>query len=157
MTIQSSTDLKRATMRNLHLFLLGFLGIGALGGGGVFIISPSGGLIGMPVSVLHNSPFNDFLIPGILLFTVIGMLPFILITSLIKKYANKAAEFFNFYKDMHWAWTFSIYQAFALIIWIQVQMVIMQAVHWLHTFYMFYAVLMIFISLLPGVRKFYKR
>ena len=30
-------------------------------------------ILGMPVSVLEHSPFHDFLVPGIVLFTVIGL------------------------------------------------------------------------------------
>lgn len=143
--------------RNTLLVLLFFLGLGAIFGGGVFIISPSGELFGMPLSLLHNSPFKNFLIPGIILFSVLGLAPVAVAISLIKRPANKFAEFFNFYKDMHWAWTFSIYIAFTLIIGIQVQMMFLKAINWLHTFYMLLAVAIIFIALLPAVRNLYKR
>ena len=56
-------------IRNIFLVVLGFLSLGAIGGGGVLIISPTGVLIGMPISELKNSPFNSFLIPGIILFS----------------------------------------------------------------------------------------
>jgi hypothetical protein len=77
--------------------------------------------------------------------------------SLLKKIANNLAESLNFFKDMYWAWSFSIYVAFALIIWIQVEMYFMQAVVWLHTFYMILAIVIIFVALLPQVRSFYKK
>lgn len=67
------------------MIVLGFLAIGAIGGGGVLIISPSGELIGMPLSELKNSPFNSFLIPGIILFSVLGLIPLLLIIALLKK------------------------------------------------------------------------
>jgi len=35
--------------------------MGAIGGGAALIISPSGALMGMPLSVLENTPFNSFL------------------------------------------------------------------------------------------------
>lgn len=54
-----------------------------------------------------------------------------------KKSKYKLAEIFSFYKDMDWAWTYSIYIAFALIIWIQIEMTFLRAVHWSHTLYMF--------------------
>ena len=123
----------------------------------VFIISPDGVLMGMPLSVLNHSPFRNFLVPGIILFVVLGVAPGTLIVALVKKPASNWAELFNFYPDMHWSWTYSIYVAFALIIWIQVQMVFLQAVHWLHTFYLFYAVAILFVALLPDVRNRYKR
>ena len=144
------------TTLNILLVLLAFLGLGAIGGGGVFIISPDGKLMGMPLSMLKNSPFNSFLIPGIILFSVLGIVPLLLIQALLKKPESKLAERINFFKDMHWSWSFSVYVGFALIIWIQIQMVFLSAVHWLHTFYMFFAVAIIFVALLPQVRNLYK-
>ena len=144
-------------IRNIFLFVLGFLALGAIGGGGVLIISPTGELIGIPLSELKNSPFNSFLIPGIILFSVLGLIPLLLIVALLKKPESRLAEQINLFKDMHWPWTFSIYIAFTLIGWIQIQMVFLQSVHWLHTFYMFYAVAIIIIALLPQIRILYKK
>jgi len=145
------------TQRNILLFLLSFLGIGALYGGGVLIISPSGKLIGMPLSLLNKSPFSDFLFPGIILFGVLGVFPVLLVFALINKPSNPFLESVNFFSDMHWSWSFSIYTAFALIIWIQVEMMFLNAVSWLHTFYMFLAIAIIFVSLLPQVRTIYRK
>jgi hypothetical protein len=149
--------MKSKAIRNILLVLLGLLSLGALAGGAVMIISPSGEILQMPLSNLDNSPFNDYLIPGLILFTVLGLMPAYLIYVLIKKPAGKFAERLNFFHDMHWAWSFVIYNAFALIIWIQVEMVYLNAVHWLHTFYMFYAVAMLFFALLPQVRNLYRK
>ncbi|MFC2123499.1 hypothetical protein ACFLU5_01710 [Bacteroidota bacterium] len=143
--------------RSIYFVLLGFLGLGAIGGGGALIISPTGELIGMPLSILENSPFNSFLIPGVILFSVLGIVPLMLIIALQKKPESKLAEQINLFKDMHWSWTYSIYIAFALIIWIQIEMVFLHAVHWAHTFYMFYAIAIIFVALLPQVRNSYKK
>ncbi len=139
-------------------FLLSFLGLSALGGGGALILSPSGKLLGgLPLSILERSPFQNFLIPGIILFVVLGLVPCLLVFALLKKQENKIAEYFNFFKDMYWAWSFSIYVGFALIIWIQVETIYIQAVGWLQTFYMFFAIPLLFVALLPQVRSFYKR
>ena len=143
--------------RSILLILLGFLGLGAMGGGGALIISPSGKLLGMPLSMLEESPFNSFFVPGIILFSVLGLIPIWLIIALLKKPESKLAENINFFNDMHWAWTYSIYIAFVLIFWIQIQMVFLSTVYWLHTFYMFLAVLIIFVALLPQVRNSYKK
>lgn len=145
------------TTRNILLFLLGFLGLGALGGGGVLLASPSGQLMGMPLSTLARSPFHDFLVPGLTLFTVLGVAPCLLVAALLKKPASPLAERLNLFADMHWAWTGSIYVAFALIIWIQVEMMFLNAVNWLHTFYMLLAVAILFVALLPQVRATYQK
>jgi hypothetical protein len=150
--------MKAKTAIKIHIYLLAFLGISAVGGGGALIISPSGKLLGgLPVSILKNSPFQNFLYPGLILFFVLGILPCFTLYALIKKPENKLAESLNFFKDMYWAWSFSVYISFALIIWLQVEMNIMQAVVWLHNFYMILAILMIFVALLPQVRRFYEK
>lgn len=143
--------------RNFLIFLLGFLGLGALGGGGLLIIAPDGNLLGMPLLLLEKSPFHSFLIPGIVLFTVLGIAPCLLIFALIKKPAYTFAEKLNCYPDMHWSWTYSVYTAFMLVGWIQLQMAFIQAVSWLHTTYMFLAMVIIFVALLPTVRNSYKK
>ncbi|TDE17305.1 hypothetical protein [Dyadobacter psychrotolerans] len=148
--------MKLSNKQNLLISLLGFLSLGAMFGGGVLIISPTGKLIGMPLSILAASPFHDFLIPGILLFIVLGIFPMLLIFALSGKVESPLAERFNIFQDMIWSWSFCIYQAFALIIWIQLEMVFLHAVHWLHTFYMFYAIVMLLVALLPQVRDLYK-
>jgi hypothetical protein len=150
--------MKPTTARNIFIFLLLFLGVGALGGGALLVISPSGKLLGgLPISILDHSPFKDFLIPGIILFLVLGLSPCLLVVALIKKPANRFAEYFNFFKDMYWGWSFSIYIAFALIIWIQVETIFVQNVGWLQTFYMLYAIPIIFVALLPQIRTLYKK
>ena len=149
--------MKRNSTLTILLILLIVLGLGAIFGGFVLIISPSGKLFRMPLSMLDNSPFNNFLIPGIILFSVLGVVPIVLMFALLKKPVSKFAEQFNFYKDMHWAWTYTIYIAFALIIWIQIEMIFLRTVHWLHTLYMFFAIAIIFVALLPSVRSLYKK
>ena len=139
------------------MILLTFLGAGALFGGGVFIISPSGKLFGMPLSMLDRTPFPDFLIPGLILFIVLGVTPCLLAVVLLKKPVSALADRLNGYPDMYWAWTGSIYVAFALIIWLQVEMMFLQAVGWLHTFYMLLAVAILIVALLPAVRLAYKK
>ena len=150
--------MKIKTARNIHLFLLSFLALGAIGGGGTLIISPSGKLLGgLPVAILKNSPFANFLVPGIILFVVLGVFPGLLVFALRKKITSPFAEHFNVFKDMHWAWSFSICVGFILIIWLQTEMYFLQAVGWLHNFYMLLAIAIIFVALLPQVRVFYKK
>ncbi len=145
------------TPRNILLFLLAFFSAGALFGGGVLVISPSGNLFGMPLSMLAHSPFPNFLVPGIILFVMLGLVPGGLVLALLKKPVSALAERINCYPDMYWAWTGSVYVAFALIAWIQIQMAFLRAVSWLHLFYTFLAIVLLFVSLLPTVRVLYKK
>jgi len=158
MNKNEDNNIKFKKIRNSFLFVLGFLALGAIGGGIILIISPSGELLGLPLSEFRNIPFNSFLIPGIILFSVLGIIPSLLIIALLKKPESKLAEQINIFKDMHWSWTYSIYIAFALIGWIHIELIFLQGVvHWLQTFYMFYAILIIIIALLPQMRYLYKK
>ena len=143
--------MKAKSGRNILLVLLAFLGFVALFGGSALIISPSGHLLGIPHYLQKNSPDNNFLIPGIILFLILGLTPIWLMIALIKTPESKIAGIFNFYIDMYCAWTYSIYIAFALIIWLQLEMFLLQRLSRLHAFYMFYAIALIFTSLLPKV------
>jgi hypothetical protein len=149
--------MKRNSAKYLLVILLAILGLGAIYGGSVLIISPSGNLFGMPLSMLDNSPFTNFLIPGIILFSFLGIVPIGVSIALIKKPEFKFAELFNIYKDMYWGWTYCIYIAFSLIIWIQIEMIILRAVHWSHAFYIFFALAIIFVALLSQIRTMYKK
>lgn len=52
-----------------------FLGLGALFGGGALILAPDGHLLGMPTTLLAGSPFPSYVVPGIVLFTLVGLAP----------------------------------------------------------------------------------
>ncbi|MFZ4545624.1 MAG: hypothetical protein ACOYOA_16355 [Saprospiraceae bacterium] len=150
--------MKSTLQRNILIALLLFLGISAMGGGAMLIISPSGKLIGgLPLSILAHSPFSDFLVPGIILFSVLGLVPCLTSIALIKKTKSDFAEKLNLFQDMHWAWSFSIYIALALIIWIQVETIFVQSAGWLQTFYLLYAIPILVFALLPKVRSIYKK
>ena len=150
--------IKIKIIRNIFLIVLGFLALGAIGGGIVLIISPTGEMIGLPLYEFKNIPFKSYLIPGIILLSVLGLVPLLLIIALLKKPESKLAEQINVFKDMHWSWTYSIYIAFILIGWVHIELIFLQGVvHWLHTFYMFYAILIIIVALLPQMRYLYKK
>ena len=50
-----------------------FIGIGAVPAGISMIFDPSGGSLGMSLDMLTNTPFSDFLIPGIFLLAINGI------------------------------------------------------------------------------------
>jgi hypothetical protein len=143
-------------LRNILLIVLGFLSVGAFFGGIGFIIRPDGDLFQMPVDILNDSPFVDFLAPGIILLTVFGVFPVFVIVWMIKRPNIPFCEKLNVLNDHHFAWTFSIYIGFALIIWINVQTLIINAVDILHTIYSSLGIVIVCLSLLPDIRNRYK-
>jgi hypothetical protein len=59
------------------VFLNLLLGVGALAGGMALVAGPTGQIIPLSVSSLAGSPFHDYFIPGLILFVVLGLAPFV--------------------------------------------------------------------------------
>ena len=104
--------------RIILIFLLVILSLGALAGGTALIVSAIQVRELIPQISLINSPFHSMLIPGIILFIFIGMLPALTIYGLITERKNEWLELFNIYHDKHWSFSYSIYSSIILILWI---------------------------------------
>ncbi|MHB1128306.1 MAG: hypothetical protein ACYC2T_15440 [Bacillota bacterium] len=146
---------KKPFTGNVLIILHFLLGIGALFGGLVFVIDPSGELIKMPIALLENSPFNSFLLPGLILFSVLGVLPITISHALIKKWSWNLANRLNIFTDKHWVWAFSLYIGFALIIWITIEVFFIKEIAAVHLVYIFLGLLIQAVTLLPSVQKYY--
>ena len=59
--------------RIFAIVLLFFNAISAMFGGGSLIYDPSGEFLQLPIELIESSPFSNFMIPGIVLFTVNGL------------------------------------------------------------------------------------
>lgn len=66
--------------------LLFFNGLSALFGGWQLMVQPDGSSMQMSLDWLQYSPFTNYLIPGILLFVVNGLMSIFVFTLLIIKY-----------------------------------------------------------------------
>ncbi len=71
--------------QKLAISLTLFTGLNALIAGFLFIIDPSGDKLGLSVAYLQSSPFTSYLIPGLTLFTVIGIGNLITTIYLLRK------------------------------------------------------------------------
>jgi hypothetical protein len=97
-----------------------FIGIGAVPAGISMIHDPSGRGLGMPLEMLANSPFSNFLIPGVFLLVVNG------IGSLLGAIGS--------FKRHRFAGEIAAGLGAFLIVWIAAQ-VWWMGVHWLHVLY----------------------
>lgn len=82
-----SSPLRLPVIARAAILLEVFLGLGALFGGGALILGPDGHLLGMPTTLLAGSPFNSFLVPGIILFTLVGVAPLIAAAITVRRQA----------------------------------------------------------------------
>jgi len=64
-----------------------FLGFGALFGGGALILAPDGHLLGVPTKLLSGSPFPSYFVPGIILFTFVGLAPLLAAAITVRRQA----------------------------------------------------------------------
>ena len=60
-------------MKIIITFILFVVGITALLTGLAMMSSPDGNLVGLNFNILKSTPFKDFLIPGLLLFVLVGL------------------------------------------------------------------------------------
>jgi hypothetical protein len=108
------------------VLLHALLGISGIAGGIMLILRPDGSLLGMQRGWLDKSLFHDYLIPGILLFALNGMLPLFVLLGLVFKPGWNWANRCNIYKNMHWAWTYSLFTGIIAIMWITAQQIMTQ-------------------------------
>lgn len=103
--------LKRRPILIVFLIILViFQGVSGVFGGAGLIIDPSGKSLQIPLEWLNGSPFDNYFIPGIVLFFVLGITPLIISFGLIKR--------------KYWSWYGSLFLGFALIIWILVEIIV---------------------------------
>ncbi len=105
-------------------FWMAFLSANGLGGGLTFITEPDGSLMGMSTDWLARTPFTNFLIPGICLLLLNGIVPLLALIGLITRKENRVLNPLNVFKEKHWAWTFTLYSGIITISWIIVQQLI---------------------------------
>ena len=109
------------TLIGLAILLLLFNGVSAIFGGWSLITDPTGQGLQMPLSFLEHSPFNDFLIPGIILFTANGISSFFAIV-------------WTFFRWKHFSWLI-LAQGILLTGWILVQMIMIRQYSYLQLLY----------------------
>ncbi len=128
--------------KRIYLFLLilhAFVGIGALFGGSGIIIDPSGKFYGITVEVLKNSPFQNFLIPGLILFFIIGLGNVIVAILALKN--NKYQAYF------------SGVMGCALMIWIIVQCIMIEDINSLHIIFFLLGLIEALLALLLAFKQ----
>ena len=106
---------------SLSLFLIG---IGGIGGGGVFILDPSGGLMDMPLSYLDGLPLHSYLLPGLWLLTVMGVGSLLILYGLWAQPAWGWTAPLEHRSHAHWAWTAALALCIVLLLQLGVELLL---------------------------------
>lgn len=72
--------------RIIAIVLLLVTGINGIVAGLLFILAPDGSMMGMSTEYLSNAPFSNYLIPGITLFVINGLMNIMAALATIKKH-----------------------------------------------------------------------
>jgi hypothetical protein len=100
------------------IFLLLLNGTGAIFGGAQLMVHPDGSTMDLPLSLLTNSPFHNYFIPGMVLFFANGLFSFFVISAIIMELKN--------------CMRYIIAQGIILTIWILAQVFLIRMVTPLH-------------------------
>lgn len=112
----SGSRLQPLWTRIILLVVLGFEGLGGLVGGSFLVAKPNGELMQMPVELMHGM-FDNFLIPGIILFAM----------STVSLFA-----FFRILRKKQNDWLWSCIGLGGWYIWFVTEIIILNELHWLH-------------------------
>lgn len=126
--------------RILSIILLAFIGLGAVYGGVMLISDPTGWKIGMHTGMLKHSPFKDFLVPGIILFIVLGL------GSLV------TCAMATLHTPRYSLWI--IFFGFAIAIWISVQMLMLREVYFLQVLFGAIGITLMILGIIERKREF---
>ncbi|MBK9578791.1 MAG: hypothetical protein IPO40_17095 [Fibrobacteres bacterium] len=99
----SNAALQKPFALNVLLFLLVFEFISAIPYGLMLAFDPSGKVAGMDVEVLKETVFSNYFIPGLILFSVIGIGSSLLAASILLRPNWSWFAFVNPVKSLHWS------------------------------------------------------
>lgn len=139
----------------LSLCLL-FVGVGGFYGGIAMLGDPNGSPLGMPVSDLEVTPFQSYLIPGLILIFVWGCGSLLILASLWSRPQVALLDGFSHSVHEHWAWGLTILLGLALIIWVTVQVFTLPAIAPIQYVMYCLSLLIAGIPLLPQMRQYYR-
>lgn len=105
-------------LRTISIFLLLFNAAGAVYGGILLMMDPSGGMLQLPQIYLEHSPFRDYFIPGLVLFCCNGLLSLFITALTILR------------TPRHPWWIMT--QGAVLSGWLVIQMIMIQLIYFLH-------------------------
>ena len=147
---------KRPTLATALIVLLVFLGVSGLVGGIAFIAAPDGSILHAPQAWLDQIPFSDFLIPGVLLFIVVGVLPLLVAAALLWQPAWPGLQRVAPFRQQYWGWTASGLAGFGIIIFEVVEAAYIGMGSFLQYLYLFVGVAIVVLALSQPVREHYR-
>ncbi|HKI79635.1 MAG TPA: hypothetical protein VKA26_13935 [Ignavibacteriaceae bacterium] len=135
---------KRPNAVNIVVLLILIQSLSGIVGGTGLVLEPSGKSLKIPLEWLNNSPFNDYMLPGLILLILLGIYPLLVLYGLWLKRS--------------WAWASTMILGMAIIIWIGVEILIIgyKPVPPLQLIYGIEGLLILVLTLSSPVREYYR-
>ena len=138
--MKSKTESSLAVIETL-IALLVLLGLGGIGGGIPMLLDPSGTLMRLPKGLLNRLPINNFILPGLFLIVVMGLIPFVLA--------------YGMWRRRRWAWLGTLVQGAVLVLWICFQIILWGTPIAIQYIYLIWGIVLLVLGLLPQTRRFF--
>ena len=139
------------------LVMQAFLGVTALQGGASLLLDPSGAGLGLSLSQLSGTNLGSYLLPGLILFLVLGVGSLLVLFACWKRPGIEAPEPAERRGKPHWSWLAAAGLGCALLVWLTVQMALIGYRHFLQLAYAAIGVGMLVILQLPAVRRHFQQ
>lgn len=146
---------KRPWELYLLAVLMVIMALMSIAGGGLLAVKPDGSLMDMPVSDLAHTPFSDFLIPGLVLLIVLGILPLFLTYALFALPDWKIFKKTNLYSDLAWPWTWAVFYGFIVMGWMIIEITWIGYHIIVQSIVSIWGLVIVAVALMPRVRKYF--
>lgn len=115
------------------------LGISAVYGGAILMLERASDPLGMPLEWLDDTPFRDYFVPGLTLFSVFGVGSFVVVFGVLRRRA--------------WAWIAAVWLGLAQIVWIAVEVFYLRTIQPLHVAYGGLGAVLVALATRPSVHE----
>lgn len=116
-------------MKSILFIMNSIVAVSAIISGILMVLVPDGSLLALSTGLLYETPFHDFLLPGVLLCSVVGGVN---LTAVIFSLLNHPSRY-------NWAIAGGIVSGG----WMLVEFIMISDIHWLQMVYMFCSVMII--------------
>lgn len=132
-----------------------FIGIGGIISGAMLVVRPNGELMEWTPELLAGTPFDSYLIPGLILVVCIGIFPIFVGYGMLKEPAWRGPDIINPSRKYHWAWAASWAVGVILLVWIVVEFIMVGYISILQPIVVAWGLITLLLTLLPRVKRHY--
>lgn len=136
----SSARATRPLAVRIYVLCTFSLGISAVYGGAILMLERANDPLGMPLEWLDDTPFRDYFVPGLTLFSVFGIGSFAVVFGILRRRV--------------WAWAAAVGLGVAQIVWIAAEVFFLRMIHPLHVVYGGLGAVLVALATRPSVREY---